>query len=297
MADEANGYPMDATSVHDDGNARRDRSSIEFPYLPLDVGIGVAAALHSRTGFTACQREELAAVMGMDVSSTRFKQSASAARTFGLIEKHGRSYFILTDLGKRAVDDATKREARVEAFLHVPLYRKVFEKFHGHRLPPREALEREIQVLGVAPRQTDKARQALFRSAQQAGFFDRDGAEWLVRPQTGDGEASVVESHRLEPESDGNPIESNDSGRAQSEFAAKNAIIDKANRDPIIEGLLARLPEPGKEWPEDERNLWLGLLKDSFRLIYKPAPEERAKANTAPHSGAPSDNSDERGDE
>ena len=39
--------------------------------------------------------------------------------------------------------------------------------------------------------------------------------------------------------------------------------------DPIIVGLLARLPKTGAVWPESERTLWLELLKGSFKLIYK----------------------------
>jgi hypothetical protein len=48
--------------------------------------------------------------------------------------------------------------------------------------------------------------------------------------------------------------------------------------DPIIEGLLKRLPKSGDVWPEAERKLWLQLLEGSFKLIYKdktlpPSPE------------------------
>ena len=39
--------------------------------------------------------------------------------------------------------------------------------------------------------------------------------------------------------------------------------------DPIIRGLLARLPKTGDVWPESERTPWLELLKGSFKLIYK----------------------------
>jgi hypothetical protein len=39
--------------------------------------------------------------------------------------------------------------------------------------------------------------------------------------------------------------------------------------DPIIRGLLARLPKSGDVWPEADRKLWLQLLEDSFKLIYK----------------------------
>jgi hypothetical protein len=39
--------------------------------------------------------------------------------------------------------------------------------------------------------------------------------------------------------------------------------------DPIIGGLLKRLPKSGDVWPEVERKLWLQLLEGSFKLIYK----------------------------
>ena len=48
--------------------------------------------------------------------------------------------------------------------------------------------------------------------------------------------------------------------------------------DPIIEGLLKRLPKSGDVWPEAERKLWLQLLEGSFKLIYKDAPPEAARA-------------------
>ena len=44
--------------------------------------------------------------------------------------------------------------------------------------------------------------------------------------------------------------------------------------DPIIRGLLARLPKSGDVWPESQRKLWLKLLAGSFKLIYKDAPPD-----------------------
>jgi hypothetical protein len=39
-------------------------------------------------------------------------------------------------------------------------------------------------------------------------------------------------------------------------------------RDPLIEAILAKLPEPGKEWPQAERDAWLALLTMSLSVIY-----------------------------
>ena len=45
--------------------------------------------------------------------------------------------------------------------------------------------------------------------------------------------------------------------------------------DPIISGLLKRLPKTGDVWPEADRKLWLQLLEGSFKLIYKDAPAQQ----------------------
>ena len=45
--------------------------------------------------------------------------------------------------------------------------------------------------------------------------------------------------------------------------------------DPIIRGLLARLPQSGDVWPGIERKLWLQLLEGSFKLIYKDSEETK----------------------
>jgi hypothetical protein len=38
------------------------------------------------------------------------------------------------------------------------------------------------------------------------------------------------------------------------------------------------LPKTGDVWPEVERKRWLGRLEGSFKLIYKDAPSEAARA-------------------
>ena len=44
--------------------------------------------------------------------------------------------------------------------------------------------------------------------------------------------------------------------------------------DPIIEGLLLRMPEPGTYWPPQERQAWLTLLQGALAVIYKDKPDQ-----------------------
>jgi hypothetical protein len=140
------------------------------------------------------------------------------------------------------------REAKARAFMHVPLYRAVFEHYKGGVLPPPAALEKDMVSLGVSEKQKDRARQVFERSAEQGGYFEH-GRNRLVAPG--------VPSHELQPPPP--PPENRFGGGGD----------DPPGVDPIIQGLLVRLPQSGAVWPEAERKLWLDLLAGSFKLIYK----------------------------
>lgn len=244
--------------------SKRERSTIDFPYMPLEAAIEVASAVYSRCGFGSCEQDELAAEMGQTVSGA-FRQKTAAARTFRLVEKDGRSAFRLTELGKAIVVPETEKAARVNAFLAVPLYEAIFERFRGRSLPPAKALEREMENLGVARKQTERARQAFSKSAQFAGFFD-SGTDRLVRPrleQDADQLADIQES---------TPPEDNESSRSSVRGGGSNGGGSgrlPPNVDPIIAGLIDRLPPSGSRWPKAKRKLWLQILENSFDLVYE----------------------------
>jgi hypothetical protein len=166
---------------------------------------------------------------------------------FDVLEGEG-SRHRLSELGRAIVDPNRAREARARAFLAVPLYRAIFENHRGGVIPPAAALERVIG-LGVAEKQKDRARQVFERSADQAGYFEH-GRNRLVMP----GVTSPVQR-----EDDTRDDESNGGGGGGS---------DQPPIDPIIAGLLKRLPKAGDTWPKAQRKLWLQLLEGSFDLIY-----------------------------
>lgn len=167
----------------DDGSedgATRERSSIAFPYGDLEMAIEVANALHNHGGGRG-DLDSLAAWMGHESSkSGGFRLKVYTARDFGLIEIEKQSVSLLP-LGRRIIDPGTREAARVEAFLHVPLYAAVYDAYKGGLLPKDIGLENQMQTLGVAKKQTSKARQVFARSAGQAGFF-AFGTDRLVKP-------------------------------------------------------------------------------------------------------------------
>lgn len=233
----------------------RVQSSIQFPYGDLETAVAVADAMHSN-GYRECAPDQLAAAMGQHATSGNFRQKVASARIFGLIETApGR--IALTDLGGQILDPAQEKRARVSAFLHVELYRRLYEDHRSRTLPPRPAgLERTFEQYGVSGKQTDKARQAFDRSARQAGFFVH-GNDRLVMPGGLDSPNEAA-SERLSP-----------AGPASKVGVANDgAEALPPGLDPLIVALLRKMPT-GPGWPLAERAKWLQALAMNLSFVYE----------------------------
>jgi hypothetical protein len=262
-------------------DAKREQSTIAFPYLDLDSAIEVARAIYNRGGIGGCTVEELAAEMNQTVSGA-FRLKTGTAKTFDLVEKDGKSGFKLNELGRQIISQDTERAARAESFMRVPLYAAVYEKYRGHLLPPAKALEREMQGMGVSSKQTDKARQAFERSAKQAGYFE-SGEDRLVRPRAelpsrkeeqSKEQGTGVSTKEIDPPAGGG---GGGGGGGGSGSGDKN--------HPLIQGLLLTLPPPGDTWDIDSRANWLRMAASIFDNIYKgPSAPITITTNKTPPS-------------
>lgn len=240
----------------------RDLSSIQFPYGDLNDGISVAKAIMGMGG-VPLDPDQLAGSMGQMPSSGAFRLKIATARIFGLIETIQGKYQ-LTDLGFAITDPPREKAARADAFLKVPLYRKVYDEFRNKQLPPRPLpLEHAFVGFGVAPKQKDKARLAFDKSAQQAGFFDQGGRDRLIRPPTAGGtSADAAEQNSQEISNlkeDQNPYRRRSGGGGSG----------TGNLHPFIAGLLERLPEADTVWSIEGRAAWLEAAASVFKLIYQ----------------------------
>ena len=248
-----------------------DRSEIAFPYVNLEEAVSVARAIFDR-GAAPLARDQLAAVLGVSPGSGSFALKLGAARMFGLVETvDGKQQ--LTDLGLMALssDDTEAQTARKDAFLQVPLYRKVWTEFRGKSLPPRpHGLEGAFVGFGVAPKQKDKARQAFEKSANFAGFFE-NGRDRLVEPIIKNSIAARLSA-----------LIRNDDDQPATQISSASPPSKAATDDPLIHGLLVRLPEPGEVWPHEKRARWLQILASNFEMVYLPddAPDAAMKEIT-----------------
>lgn len=260
-----------------DGEQRRERSKIEFPYNDLEIALEVARTIHRRGG-QQLSRDQLAAHMGHEkAESSTFRIKVSSARMFGLVDA-GRETVSLTPLGRKTVDPQRLAEAKAEAFLRVPLFKDIYEKYRGHILPPDIGLEGEMVDMGVAFKQKDRARQVFQRSADQAGYFSH-GRNRLVHPIV-NGTASEVEqpsndAYRADapPSPLGYSPGQLPSRQGHSGGSGGGGASGNENKAPmsnkLIQGLVESLPPIGTEWAEEEREEWAALAELIFKRVYK----------------------------
>jgi hypothetical protein len=241
----------------------RGRSTIGFPYLPLDDAIQVARAVHT-VGGTHCQVDQLAAHLNLPSDASMFNLRLNTARIFGLVTRT-QGVVTLTILGTRICDPQQEAAARAESFLFVPLYAKIYEQFKGASLPPASGLETAIGNMGVAEKQKSNARQVFQRAALQAGFSAYPGR--LVYPPI-KGAASAVpapEVHTPAPEPDRSQDRSHDRSHDRKNNGGGG---DGGDQHPFIQGLIKTLPAPDSPWPMDKRAQWLQAAVSVFNLIY-----------------------------
>jgi hypothetical protein len=250
MADNDNAGTAEAAKGDE---KRRFRSEIEFPYSDLESAVDLGKTIHDKAG-SSCETDELAAWMGQTASGGTFRTRLGAARMFDLIET-GQGRVTLTQLGRDALDNSGKeRAARITAFLNVQLFAAMYEQFKGHALPPPPAIERQMEQLGVSPKQKERARQTFMKSAQYAGFIDASSGRFVkpgIAAKEGGQEHNVDDGKKKRNNgSDGN---------------------EPPDLHPFVQGLLKELPKAGEVWPEAQRKLWLDTAASIFKMIYKNA--------------------------
>ena len=205
--------------------------------------------------------------MKLSAGSGNFVLKVATARMFELVNYIGGKYE-LSPLGFNILDAGRQSSARAEAFLNVPLYKRVYDEFKGRQLPPRpQGLENAFVKFGVAPKQRSTARLVFDKSATQAGFFP-SGPERLIEPILGSA-TSASENGEVEE------AEVVVSERGPVKFAPNKS---SAILNPFIQGLLDTLPAPETNWTIEGRATWLQAAAKIFELIYKGSGEIKIEA-------------------
>jgi hypothetical protein len=248
--------------VGDSSSKGNFRSGISFPYVDLQQAVQLTRAAYEE----AEDISRVAVKLGHSVSSGTFRLKVAAAKLFGLVETGGKK-LTPTNIGEQVVRTPGSKRLLAAAFLNVPLYKTIYDKYEGRPLPKPTGLEGFMEAEGVAPKQTDKARRIFARSATHAGFFDMN-TEMLVVPADEPGQIQdEAIPHDVEPPH----------GPRRAFGPASNLPLGSKGR--LLDGLFEALPLPGEEWPEhgpDGWKQWLATAEAIFRFVY-PDPKKRTE--------------------
>lgn len=153
------------------------RSQYLFPAYGFSDGLELARYVERDGGGTLTEAT-LAVNMSMSAKSSAFRLRGLTARQFGLLLKTGEQ-LTSTPLLK-AILKPTSEAERVnglrEAYLRIPLFKAVADRFKGQPLPQSDAfrnvLEREF---GIEEARVQAAERVLMDSARDAGVLVNSG--------------------------------------------------------------------------------------------------------------------------
>lgn len=120
-----------------------------YPRRTLDQALRIPRALRDKNGGKPWAASQVAQVLDVGAESGNFFYLTSASKQYGLTEGTSRSQgnISLTELGRRAVYPSSpeeERQALREAFLNVPLFRRVLEHYGGNNLPEKRYRENTL---------------------------------------------------------------------------------------------------------------------------------------------------------
>jgi hypothetical protein len=139
--------------------------------------------------------------------------------------------------------------SRVAAFLNVELFKVMYDQYKGNALPPPPAIERQVEQLGVSPKQKERARQTFMKSAQYAGFIDAATGRF-VKP-------GIAQTETIKEEK-----------TPREKGSGSGDGTDGLNLDPLLVALLKKIPEADKGWPAAQRVRWFRTFAMNVSQIY-----------------------------
>ena len=260
---------IDDTDDEPNQSSVRVKSTIAFPYYDLNSVLSLPRAIHENFG-SRCSPDQLAAILNHEnARSGSFGLKTAAGQQFGLITRD-KSNFAITHLGLSVLHKESEVQAKIAAFLEVPLFKKVYERYKGLTLPGDLGLEMEMVEMGVTHKSADRARQVFQRSAEQAGLFWL-GRNRIVLPK-GVSDSWIANQTQS---TDNNELESTSLSLSSSQSAEVQMDISPSSRPTGIEGLppavigvLTTLPPPGTAWQKVDIDAWSEMFRQVLMISY-----------------------------
>jgi hypothetical protein len=201
-----------------------------------------------------------------------FRGRTAAGRMCGAVETQG-SELVLTDFGERICAPASRAEALAEAFLRIPLYKALYDRYaaDGGSVPDSATIEGDMIRLGVSDSRIGIIRRAFLRSAEVAGYF-RSGPDRLIRPSGAGGTLSVMTSFPPAPE------------EPAAQHAPPRVPIAE---HPMYKALTDELPPVGSALSAKELDRWINIARINLRHIYRlDDPDESEQVPRSPNGAS-----------
>jgi len=245
---------------------KRTRSGTASPYFDLDTSIKVAETIHGLGG-GSCSSDQLA--HWLKYKSTRsgtYLTRIAAARHFGLIESTGDRHTV-TERGMRIVApvmDTDATQAKIDAFMDVELFSKVYQRFKGSTLPADGGLKNLFASpdYAILPDRIDAAIRVLTNSAEQAGFLVISGdTRRLIMP-------SVVGAAPAKTQGSSEEEKTPPAAPEKVKGSSHPSVEHTSGVHSAIVGLLRELPPPGTPWPNATKQRFLTAFQSTIDFIY-----------------------------
>ncbi len=249
-----------------------------YPVYDLDESAEVANAVKNRGG-NLCSPDQLGGYLNYkSTAGGAFAQRVAAAKAFGFIETNQGKYRV-TARGEKVlapIYQFDRERAYRDAFLSVPLYRRVYEAHKGKSLPQGLGMQNYLlQTFDIPLRVVGTAVRVLMASAKQAGFFNATNGQQthLIEPNFSDGPGD--EKPPLIPNDrtgggGGSRTDGEPAGHGQP--GSKSDTPSPGSRGTLLDGLWELLPT-ANTWTEDLMQDWVKMLQMALRVRYRlPTP-------------------------
>lgn len=252
----------------------KPRSEVSAPYYDLDKSIEVAKVIHEQAG-GGCDRAQLAALLKYSgVKNGGFLTRVSAAKMFGLIEENS-DRLKLTERAKSVLSPVRPEDAaraKVDAFLNVELFRRVYQQFEGQTLPAEVGLKNLLQTsYKLVPDRVVPALRVLMDSAQSAGFFELTGnRSRMTRPLVASGDFVPPPPQEERPRDDAVAMGGGGSGSGNGTGNGSGGG-EETGIDPALLGLIKNLPPKGSKLGPKRRKALTDAFAATIDFLY---PEE-----------------------
>lgn len=252
----------------------RVRASGENRYPTYDLNACIALAKKVKDeGGNDCTPEQLGALLGYkNTNGGGFATRVSNAKLFGLVETVQGRYRITqrAETILYPTSESERQKMQVDAFLSVPMYKRVYEMHKGQRLPEALGMQNLLHRQFGIPTgdRLVNALRVLMESADQAGFFrSTQGRRTnlvlpiITQPAPQTGEGTVAEQR------DGGAGGAGGGGAGGTGNGG-----GLGTRGKLLDGMWEMLPS-GDMWSEAELQTWLKMLTMALRVRYR-VPEE-----------------------